>query len=263
MKIAVVGKGGSGKSAVTWLLANVAAANGKDVYVIDADHNMDTAATFGITVSDTTDTFHRHHTLIRSILKLDDSVPWGSLLNNTSYPTTIPLTDNQLDTFWHKTPLNIKVGVVGLGSTDILGSGRCAHGHSAGLKWLLPCLSPTNNQMIIIDGVAGVDMMNYGLYVGVDALIVLAEHHQNSERVATQIMTLATKTSIPAHIVGNRSTPTTHETIIATIPADSGIKTFNQSTLTPDSLTAAHTILATCKKRTKTALKASLQALHQ
>ena len=47
MKIAIIGKGGSGKSSISWLLTNYFSQN-KKVLAIDADYNMDLMHNFGI-----------------------------------------------------------------------------------------------------------------------------------------------------------------------------------------------------------------------
>jgi CO dehydrogenase nickel-insertion accessory protein CooC1 len=134
---------------------------------------------------------------------------------------------------WHKTTnARIRVATVGLGADDILGSGKCAHGHSGPLKWLLPCLTPTAHEVILIDGVAGADMMNYRLFAGVNMLTIIAEHHPNSERVATQIAALAIQTKIPFIVVGNRSEPNLELKTSIVIETDAGIATFDFDTVT-------------------------------
>lgn len=49
MKIAFVGKGGSGKSTVTWLFASHLAKNSSAVLAIDADYNLDLLHNFHLT----------------------------------------------------------------------------------------------------------------------------------------------------------------------------------------------------------------------
>jgi len=48
MKIGIVGKGGSGKTTLSWLTALTAQASGHDVYALDADFNQHLSALFGV-----------------------------------------------------------------------------------------------------------------------------------------------------------------------------------------------------------------------
>mgnify|MGYP003893631969 CR=1 FL=1 len=47
MKIAFIGKGGSGKSTVSWLATQMLVSEGRKVLAIDADHNMDLVSLLG------------------------------------------------------------------------------------------------------------------------------------------------------------------------------------------------------------------------
>jgi CO dehydrogenase maturation factor len=58
MKIVVMGKGGSGKSSLSWLLSKYISKS-KKVVAIDADHNMDLTSNLGILVDSDTPTIHR------------------------------------------------------------------------------------------------------------------------------------------------------------------------------------------------------------
>jgi CO dehydrogenase nickel-insertion accessory protein CooC1 len=92
---------------------------------------------------------------------------------------------------------------VGLGAEDVLYSARCAHGHSAPLKFYLPLLNEGNNQ-VIIDGVAGADMLHFGLFSGVDMLVGVVEPHINSKKVFEQLRVLAAKLDIPFYGILNK-----------------------------------------------------------
>ncbi len=261
MKIGFVGKGGSGKSAMTWLFAEYFAEAGLNVYLIDADHNMDTAATFGVDINDTTPTFHRHHSHLKALLKLSDSDPWRSLLEDSTYPNPITLQNSDFSNLWQTTNKSgINLAAVGLGATDIINSGKCAHGHSAPLKWLLPALVTQSDEVILVDGVAGVNMMNYGLFSGLDCLVIVAEHHQNSERVAEQIIELAKKTKLPFICLGNRSQPQLSHTTLLTIDGDEAINNFDYSKISPDNKNKLSQVAKNFKQRDLKEIMESLLA---
>lgn len=52
MRIAVAGKGGSGKTTISGTLARALAAEGRDVLALDADPNPNMALTLGLPVAD-------------------------------------------------------------------------------------------------------------------------------------------------------------------------------------------------------------------
>jgi hypothetical protein len=55
---------------------------------------------------------------------------------------------------------NCKLAVVGLGQSDILTGTHCAHGLSNPLKIYLSLLNE-GTYSVIVDGVAGLDMVNF------------------------------------------------------------------------------------------------------
>ena len=197
MKIAIVGKGGSGKSTTSWLLS-MYLSRMYSVLAIDADHNMDLASILGFEVTDDTRTFHRAHSDFQHKVGLEQDSKWSRIvLEDRNLPQfTFHPSDEFTQSISHKIDSHISLQVVGLGAEDILYSSRCAHGHSGPLKFYLPLLDEGDNQ-VIIDGVAGADMLHFGLFCGVDALVGVVEPHINSKKVFEQLRVLAAKLDIP------------------------------------------------------------------
>jgi CO dehydrogenase maturation factor len=207
MKIAILGKGGSGKSTISWLLVNYLASNKNHVLAIDADHNMDLSANLGYQITAQTPTIHQNHDQFKIYSGMKAGDTWASLANKKeselprfSFPGQDWFTDQLV------TPLseNISLINVGLGQEDVLFSSKCAHGHSAPLKFYLPLLETGSNSQVIIDGVAGVDMVNYGLFIGCDLNIVSLENHANSKRVLDKILVQNTHLGVPTYVVLNK-----------------------------------------------------------
>jgi CO dehydrogenase maturation factor len=236
MKIAFVGKGGSGKSSLAWLAMHVMALDGRRVFGIDADHNMDLAAQFGIFVDDTTPTMHRRFKQFVAHLGVTSIDSWSHLSKTLD---TLPrFSLSPVDQFTEQVAIrthgDTALAILGLGGHEVLTSGKCAHGIAAPLKFYLPLLDIDDTTDVVVDSVAGTDMMNYGLLTGCDAIIGVAEDHPNSLRVIENIRRLAVLANIPFFIVINKnntsvitSEVTTKDlmpSMIGYIPLDAGIK---------------------------------------
>lgn len=197
MKIAIVGKGGSGKSTTSWLLS-MYLSRMYSVLAIDADHNMDLASILGFEVKDDTRTFHRAHSDFQHKVGLEQDSKWSRIVSDDRVLPQFSFQPSDEFTQSISYPIhdNLSLQIVGLGAVDILYSDRCAHGHSAPLKFYLPLLQEGENQ-VIIDGVAGADMLHFGLFCGVDALGGVVEPHINSKKVFEQLRVLAGKLDIP------------------------------------------------------------------
>ena len=242
MKIAFVGKGGSGKSSISWLAVQTLLEQGKHVLAIDADHNMDLAHLLGQTVDSESPTLHRAHDAFRSAVEQTEDKQWHQIVLDGRDLPTFQL--DPMDSFTTSVATQIRENlssmVVGLGADDVLFSHRCAHGHSAPLKYYLPLLRTNKNQVAIIDGVAGVDMMNFGLFIGADAVVVVVEPHQNSIRVFREITRIAEQSNLPIFAIINKADLTASYAEIATelgdrllgsVPLDTSLLTYDYASV--------------------------------
>lgn len=261
MKIAIVGKGGSGKSTTSWLLSMYLSRMYK-VLAIDADHNMDLASILGFEVEDDTRTFHRVHSEFQQIIGLEQDTKWSRIVLEDRVLPQFYFTTS-LDEFTQSIsyPINNKLSlqVVGLGAEDILYSSRCAHGHSGPLKFYLPLLDEGENQ-VIIDGVAGADMLHFGLFCGVDTLVGVVEPHINSKKVFEQLRVLAVKLDIPFFGILNkpRDNDLCHQIkqeykdiLLGEIPVDPAIIEYDMESLNENTIQALQYIWYELRSRYK------------
>jgi CO dehydrogenase nickel-insertion accessory protein CooC1 len=196
MKIAFVGKGGSGKSSVSWLAIKTLEDMGLFVLAVDADHNMDLTSNLGFD-PEKTPLMHKTDKAFMEEVGLAEDKQWSRIITeaNRKLPT---FTLSPADAYTQSISANVSSAVslvnVGLGSPDVLFSDKCAHGLSGPLKYYLGLLDEKDN-WVVVDSVAGADMINYGLYSGIDAVIGVVEPHRNSVKVFEQINDICRKIS--------------------------------------------------------------------
>lgn len=241
MKIAFVGKGGSGKSSTSWLMTKTIEDMGISVLAIDADHNMDLTSNLGVDPEKTP----LMHKTDKDFLEAVGLTENDRLLNLALQENTASLfTPEPLDAYTEKIVTKISPHLslinIGLGSPDLLFQTKCAHALSGPLKFYLGLLDEGKGH-VVIDSVAGADMLNYGLYAGIDAVIGVIEPHRNSVKVFEQIYDICKKTMIPCYAIINK--PTNNEfyahvqekykdSILGEIPLDTGILSYDFAQVT-------------------------------
>ncbi len=145
---------------------------------------MDLSANLGFEVTPSTKTILECNNNLRQILSLKENDKWFNVFSNSNLPTfSFPNLDSFSQDISYQLNSNLYLQILGLGQESLLYQDMCSHAHSAGLKFYLALLKFQPNSNLIIDGVAGTDMLNYGLYLGCNASIVSLENHINSQRV--------------------------------------------------------------------------------
>ena len=233
MKIAVVGKWWSGKTTLSWLLTNYIAQN-HQVLGIDSDHNMDYIDLMWLEFDDTTPSFRKNFNNIFTYLEWQESerIPSKTIANNLGYYkfSLHPQDDFSKEVLIPHTD-NIHLAVVGLGWEDVMSWGMCSHNISNPLKIYLSLLDEGESE-IVVDGVAGVDMINFGLYHTCDFLCIVVEPSRNGVKVAKQIQSLCEMSQVNHWFVINKYQENTyihdlikagHDKILWHIPYDEGI----------------------------------------
>lgn len=234
MKIAFVGKGGSGKSSVSWLAVKTLEDMGSIVLAIDADHNMDLSSNLGLDPEKTTLMYTTEREFMERIGVAKISAILEKKINNLPSFTVSPQ-DSYTSSISTHVSDKISLINIGLGAPDVMFSGKCAHGLSGPLKYYLGLLEEKDD-FVVIDSVAGADMLNYGLYAGIDAIIGVVEPHRNSIKVFEQIQDICRKSLIPCFAVINKPTDNDFyndfvskngEKILGVIPFDENVMNYD------------------------------------
>lgn len=205
MKIAVVGKGGSGKSTVSWLLVNYLANQGKKVLAIDADYNMDLTSNFGLDAHNIQTTIHNtEHLFNRIINKAEETSYKQFSLSHKNKPFVFTLDESYTSTISQKVSNNIKLILGGIGQENVYYSNKCGHAHLSSLKYYLGLLETNEDEFVVVDSIAGLDMVNFGLYAGCDMVICVVENHRNSINVFRQVKNTCDKVGTPVFVIVNK-----------------------------------------------------------
>ena len=251
MKIAFVGKGGSGKSSVSWLAIKTLEEMGASTLAVDADHNMDLTSNLGCDPEKTTLMRTTDKEFMEKTMNVCSDVCNHVEESHEHHLPAFTFDDDYTKSITTSLSDNLKLINIGLGSPDVLFNSACAHGLSGPLKYYLGLLDEKDG-WVVIDSVAGADMLNYGLYSGIDAVIGIVEPHRNSLKVFEQIQDVCRKTMIPCYAIMNRPAKNEFYSKFTTefskinlgeIPFDSAIVAYDYPSITIETKDAMKDIL--------------------
>ncbi len=194
MKLAIVGKGGAGKTTLAAALARRLADLGRAVVAVDADPDGNLAAALGIPPEDMPEAIAHMRDLILERTGAQDQ---GSGLMFRLNP--------QVDDLPERFSTSIRgVRLLVMGTVETGGKG-CMCPESAVLKALLQHLLLQLPDDVILDMEAGLEHMGRASARGVDALIAVVEPGMRSVQTATRVQRLAADIGIGRTlIVANR-----------------------------------------------------------
>ncbi len=196
MKIAVSGKGGTGKTTLTALLAQVYAAEGRDVLVVDADPSPCLAGALGFPAE--------LRSQLHPIAEMDQLIEerTGAKPGTTGGFFTInPRVDDLPERF---SVSHRGVRLLEMGGIDLGGAG-CICPESAMLKTLFTHLLFRKDEVLLLDMYAGVEHLGRATVDFVDAMLVVVEPTHRSLGTASQIKKLASDIGLhQLWLVGNK-----------------------------------------------------------
>lgn len=236
MKIAFVGKGGSGKTTLTSLFTQLVSKKRNDnTFVVDADLNMHIAKQLGfknpenlLNLSDPKVTENIKNYLKGNNSKINDISHFRKTTPPTKQSNFINLDDSKNFLFTHYAlrQNNIYLSTVGTYSEDAIGR-TCYHDSLAILENILSH-TIDKHSFFIVDMVAGIDAFAGSLHTQFDILFLCIEPTRNSIEVYEQYKKLAEKAGILdlIYVIANKiDTDDDLEFIKSRIPDDKIIAT--------------------------------------
>ena len=215
MKIAFVGKGGSGKTTLTGLFALHATAAGQYVVAVDADININLPLVLGVSV--TADRYiskpnnaekiyaylRGQNTRIETVKKFVNTTPPGTGSNiwQVGVITDSPMNDMAVS-FGEG---HGQLLVVGSYETDSIASG-CYHGQLGVFENVLSHTYADKNSWLVADMVAGTDAFAGTLHAQFDAVFIVVEPTPEGVGVARHYIELAEAANVSrtVNIIGNK-----------------------------------------------------------
>ena len=180
LRVAIVGKGGAGKTTIAGALARTLAARGLRVLAIDADPDANLASVLPLDHGERPQPLARQPHLLRQAAGQDD-VPQGLFLLN---PDTAELLPQGTVTWGGGQPL------VALGWGKGGGEG-CYCAEHAVLRRLLAKATAATADVTLIDSEAGLEHLSRGTIAGVDLVLVVIEPGRRSVETAAAVRELA------------------------------------------------------------------------
>ena len=211
MKIAFVGKGGSGKTTLAALFARHLAEHGRPVLAIDADINQHLAVALGVPEHEATalPALGDHIEEIKQYLR-GDNPRIGS--TDAMVKTTPPGAGSRLVDITGHNPIyqrsardheGIRLLVTGPFTEDDLGV-ACYHSKVGAVELLLNHLVDGAGEYVVVDMTAGADSFASGLFTRFDITFCVCEPTWRGVSVFRQYMGYAAEFGVRVAVVGNK-----------------------------------------------------------
>lgn len=213
MKIAFVGKGGSGKTTLSSLFVAYLAEAGAPVLAIDADINQHLAVALGATEEQALawPTLGDNMALIKDYLRGDNPrIPDAAAMIKTTPPgrgsrLVTPFEDNPITEACFRQLGGVRLGVTGQFDEDDLGV-SCYHSKVGAAELLLNHMVDGAGEYVVMDMTAGADAFASGLFTRFDVTFLVCEPTVRSVGVYKQYADYARDFGVRLVVVGNKVT---------------------------------------------------------
>jgi CO dehydrogenase maturation factor len=211
VKIALVGKGGSGKTTLAALLVRRLVASGRPVLAVDADINQHLAVALGATEADAValPTLAEHLPLIKDYLRgVNPRIASTAVM----VKTTPPGAGSRLLRVVQRNPIydacvremgGARLVVTGPFAEDDVGV-ACYHSKVGAVELLLNHLVDEVGEYVVVDMTAGADSFASGLFTRFDVTLLVCEPTLRSVGVYRQYRGYARDFGVRIAVVGNK-----------------------------------------------------------
>jgi CO dehydrogenase maturation factor len=213
VKIAFVGKGGSGKTTLSSLFVAYLAGAGQPVLAIDADINQHLAVALGATEEEALawPTLGDNMALIKDYLRgANPRIPDAASMIKTTPPgrgsrLVRPFEDNPVFDACFRQLGGVRLGVTGQFDEDDLGV-KCYHSKVGAAELLLNHMVDVEGEYVVMDMTAGADAFASGLFTRFDVTFLVCEPTVRSVGVYRQYADYARDFGVRLVVVGNKVT---------------------------------------------------------
>jgi len=211
MKVAFVGKGGSGKTTLAALFSRYAAEQGRQVLAIDADINQHLAAAIGMTpeVAVSLPPMGLEINRIKEHLRGDNSrIASASAMIKTTPPgrgSRLLTVGGSNPVFDHFVMRHGNIELMAVGSFDEADIGtRCYHSKTGSVELLLNHLIDDERSCVVVDMTAGADAFASGLFTRFDLTVLVVEPTLRSLGVYDQYQSYARDHDVNIRVMANK-----------------------------------------------------------
>ena len=211
MKVAFVGKGGSGKTTLAALLARHLVRSGAPVLAIDADINQHLAGALGMSEDEAAaipamgahlalikDHLRGTNPRIRSAASMVKTTPPGSGSRLVRVTESSPVFDRL-----SRQVAGLRLLATGPFSDDDLGV-ACYHSKVGAAELLLNHMVDGPGEYVVVDMTAGADAFASGMFTRFDLMVLVAEPTLRSVSVLRQYRHYARDHDVAIAVVGNK-----------------------------------------------------------